>query len=700
MEIQKFIYGTVYLIRKDRDIVQIQRDVENMAKMNFNTITLWPCGHWDEKKKKLDFSLVNMVIDFCAEYDIAVILELMGQACSSEYAPDWMVKDELWPLDQNGNRLTENVHDLNFNSPDVEKMIFNYIEEVARHFKSKKNIYAYDIYNEFHFRSYDKYTMDKFRQWLKKKYRDIAILNKAWNRTFSDWTQVFLEYRFWLGLMPSVDWHMFRYENFQRILRKWVSKLREIDNTRPIIADVDRSMIHRDRDCVIRGVDDWRLAKEVDRLGISWYPKSAEYNYPWYWCLMFSGIDSATGDLSFLLSELQTHHYSAMRTKGYTTPEELELWILQSIAYGAKGVTFWRWLPFDRGQQITGRGLCSLTGKITERALITKKIGRVLESNERLFLESVLLSQKVGIYYDLLNKTFVDFLGKGLQDGIIERSIYGYYHALWKENIHARFLNAEDIKKGKLKLFEVFYVPFNLVLDVDVARKIKNFVASGGTLIAQTRIAAIKGNDYTYEIIPGGGLDEVLGCKEESITVSEKDECIKFEESELLPNSLKGREFQAGYYKQLLLPSEKSETIASFKDGRPAVVYNKYGDGESFYIATSLGEIYNQSEDEAIKDFVVEIYKRKKINYSLEIGGKVSDDLDFLLHKSGETLLLFALNYGKRDEFANIKISGINKEPRVRELLSRRIVSWKREDLCIVFPIELNSGAVKIFKIM
>ena len=90
-----------------------------------------------------------------------------------------------------------------FDNKNVRKAVLGFFQEVARHAEKSAAFYGWDLWSEpaalnwarVGYKSepmfcYCPASMERFREWLQKKYGTLEKLNVAWHRTFTDWKQV------------------------------------------------------------------------------------------------------------------------------------------------------------------------------------------------------------------------------------------------------------------------------------------------------------------------------------------------------------------------------------------------------------------------------------------------------------------------------------------------------------------------------
>ncbi|MBO5071836.1 MAG: beta-galactosidase, partial [Eubacterium sp.] len=92
-----------------------------------------------------------------------------------------MMKKEFHPTKKDGSREFgyNSFGYLSYFNPEVNELICKHFEKTANAYKDFPALIAYDVFNETMFSSYDKYTIEEFRGWLKEKYGSIEHLNEV-----------------------------------------------------------------------------------------------------------------------------------------------------------------------------------------------------------------------------------------------------------------------------------------------------------------------------------------------------------------------------------------------------------------------------------------------------------------------------------------------------------------------------------------
>ena len=139
-------------------------------------MVVWPAFFWwEEKNPHYPFATGKKVLEFADEIGIKVVMELAGQLSAMEYAPDFLMKEEYYAIDENGHREygQNSFGFLNYYHPEVKELVISQFKAAAEAYKNSPALLSYDIFNETMFRSFDDYTKSEFQNWLKTKYKTI-----------------------------------------------------------------------------------------------------------------------------------------------------------------------------------------------------------------------------------------------------------------------------------------------------------------------------------------------------------------------------------------------------------------------------------------------------------------------------------------------------------------------------------------------
>ncbi len=560
MRKKTFLYGSVFKVTREDTLSEIEQNFRMMKEYGLETVVVWPAAfYWEKRTADYPFRTGKEILKIAEKTGIRVIMELAGQLSVFEYIPDDQMKDEYYAVDADGHREwgQESFGFLNYFHPEVNARITEHFRRAARAYRDSPALYGYDIFNETMFRSFDPWTMEEFRVWLREKYRSVERLNAVWERTYSDFDQVRYERHKWMSIMPEADYAAFRKAAVTRFLKKWCDAVKSGDDAHVIIADNIHSMVTLRGD-YDRPQDDYRLREAADEPGMSFYPKGVgDLMEPAQRWQVFEGMFDASGREGFLISEMQTHIQALFNPDTAVRPYELKQWCLEALASGAKGLIYWMWRPFRKGLQTLGRGLLDYKGRPTERLFAAQEIGRIIRDVGPV----VPVRGDVAIVYEDLCEDFQRLYTKAydVDQRLYLRSIYGAYQAMYDLNI-----SCDIVRLNEIAGYRVVIATNHLVVSEADADCLRAYVRGGGMLLTDGKFGICGPDSLAYRELPGGPFcgetgEELLDSDYEGLAFHWK----RHEDGELHVKGFYGRE---------LMAVTDGEALARFEDGYPAVV--------------------------------------------------------------------------------------------------------------------------------
>lgn len=695
-----FPYGTVLKIQREYSLPDIFDRMKRIQELGLNTIVIWPGVYWweDRTNSNYPYQIGCDILAYAEELDLNIIMELAGQITALEYAPDFLMKDEYYATTREGHHDNRQWYFgyLNYNHPDVKSLVAKTYAEAADYYKGYASLYGYDIWNETMFSSYDPYTLQVFRDWLKQKYGAIETLNRVWDRFYYDWSQIHFTTWMWASAMPMVDYFQFQKENVGMLLKEWTAVIKAVDPEHPVIADNIHSMITEDGSFT-RPQDDWNVADNVDEFGISFYPKSVPPPMPphlrWE---VFTATGSATGSGHFWVSELQSHSQAMFTPISVVYPHELRWWNWEAISHGAKGLIYWMWEPFIKGLQTSGRGLVDYRGCYTQRALEAKAIRTILADHEREFLEYEPQHPRAAILYDSLNHNFVKAYTVNYA-GFVPGSIYtdslnGLYRCLWELNIPARFVTPRDLIAGKADTYRAIFVSSQICVGKELANALRTYVETGGTLIIDGRFGMIDDHGILYNDIPGGAFDG--GLSYQMLDVDPHQLPITLNDGEIL----NGGEVIDGYYERQCwhVSDETANIIGRFSDGSPAIITFKRGKGQILSIASYLWYGYFKENFTSVSGFLKKIAGEN----DLAIYKTSHPHIKINILCGSDGYILFAFNYSAEPVSTDLEVRDIQATAcKLTNIYTQETRRMKVPGNTLTLRISVDEHAVALWKI-
>lgn len=694
----EFSYGSVLKIQREFGSEDIFKALKNMKELGMNTVVIWPAIYWweDRNLPHYPFNTGREILRQAEELDMRVIMELEGQVTFLEYAPDFLMKNEYYPVDIDGHKLNKgnNYGFLNYNHPEVKQLMHKMFSEAAENYKDYKSLYGYDIYNETRFESFDEYTLQLFREWLKQKYKKIERLNDIWEKVHYDWSQIQFSNWMWASVMPVVDYNQFKKETMNMLLKEWYKVVKEIDPNHVIIADNVYSTVSKDEHYSLPQ-DDWGVAESVDEFGISLYPKNDAVGLlPYERWHTLAGIHSASKTGNFWISELQSHNVAMFNPFSVVHHYNLRWWNWEAISHGAKGIIYWKWDPFIKGVQTLGRGLVDNQGKYTIRAKEAGAIGKVLSENKKEFCTYQPELPKVAILYDKLNhdfnKAYSKNHGQKLSDTIYLDSLAGLYDCLWQNNIPANYVIPRDIIDGSINAFKVLFITSQVNISDEFAEALKKYVHQGGTVICDGRFGVVDDYGIVQYHMPGGNFNSIMGYSFQDIDPDDLKINVQLDEKSSI--------VMDGYYEKQLLNvnDSKVQVLGRFDDGYPAILKTPYGCGSIIYVATFLWYGYHMEKYEGVNNFI----KALSLEYSLSLHSITNNELKISTLKGDDGSILFVFNYNGDKKVADVTLSNISSEKcNIKNLYTGEEMTVNSQDSKLIINVAVEGKDVSIYKV-
>ena len=375
---------------------------------------------------------------------------------------------------------------------------------------------------------------------------------------------------------------------------------------------------------------------------------------------------------------------------------------------------FYAWYPMTRGYESAGFGLAGLDGTPSERAKVAGAVGKIVSANMELFLEAKPPKADVAILYNVLaNIMWTAMREKSTY--IPSRSLAGAYRPLFEENIPADYVHLDEVEQGALARYRVLYMPFSLMVTRKSAERIAEFVRNGGTVVAEARTGWNDEMGACGNAVPGFGLEDVFGCRETgACKVDDTVTLVMTPEGAGCVASVRSGDELRGYgIKQALeVTAPSAHVVATFDDGAPAVVANRYGKGLAVLAGTFLSFAYETRRHVATGRFLASFAESAGVARPVIVetaaprGTVEARVLQSGLGTARETHILFVFNHGGEPVTARFLVALGGLEGRgavagVNLVTSERVnVSVRNgQERCAELWKRLDGGEIWVVKI-
>ncbi len=608
-----------------------QRDIRHMKELGFTCVKHWAVWNWIERTPgTFDFSDLDELVGLSAEAGLAVIINTIPEG-----APYWVYEgneDALYKTADGGrgepggpaNLPTGGWPGLCMDSPEFAGLVARFIRETARHYKDVKAVTVIDVWNEPHlepmydYRSnmlcYCGYSRQAFTDWLRQKYGTLEMLNQAWLRTYTDWSQVSPPPRFgtWTDML---DWRYFWLENLRKWLRLRVEAAREGAPDKKIQTHVAYSGILGNR--IVGGLanelgDEFLLAPEVDYFGLSSFPKWLMGEQNAYRHLLHSEmIAEASHGKLFYQVELQGGGGKPGLLGGEVPAgADVKIWNWNTVAAGGKGSVYWQYAPEPAGVESPGFGLTGFRGEDTERSLAAGQMAGLLNQP---WLESARRVPCQNAVY-VSRKSDVLCFAAERREEMYAGGLSGVFKAAYETGTAVGFFHEDYIAELPEAAVKFLYLPMTLILSPQEQEILGQFVERGGTLVAEACPGLYRPDGLLDQ--ESAALNRIFGLEHREIqAMPEWGEVTAhwIEEAEAQrtdradgSGARSPQPFTGLFYRQLVIPGPEARVLAAFEDGEPAVTERMLGEGRAIWIGTFPSCRYERWEeaDEGTRDLL------------------------------------------------------------------------------------------------
>lgn len=578
-----------------------KEDLMKIKGLGFNTVRSWVEWNVGEPSEgQYHLENLDLLLRLADEVGLKVIVQVYVDS-----APEWV--GTKYPegryAAQDGQPISSQAAPgLCFDNKSVRKAVLAFFQEVARHAKNSPAFYGWDLWSEpaalnwarIGYKAepmfcYCPASMERFREWLRKKYGILDNLNGSWHRTFTDWHQVEPpRYGTILTYTDFMDWRVYYGYKLAEDLKMRNEAVKEIDPSHVTTSHAPNpSPLVRTLADPYDPTDDFLMKDSVDYFGTSFYPKLTAPEYNWNLNRRVLAMDltaAITGGRGFYVGELQSGFGVHGTTIGSeVTASDLELWTWGMVSRGARAINHYAFYPMNAGYESGGYGMVQLDGTLTERSKRAGETAKRIEANADLLLKAKPRQAQAAVVFNPL----VPLLGGYDEENsrnAMHRAVAGYHRMFFERNLPLDILSSRELARTELQKYRLILLPYPLMMTEDEAAALKNYVRNGGHLFVEARPGWVDETGQAQRMIPGFGWQEMFGLRESSIDPG-KEFLVRWD----------GQEFStAGFLEHFAVLDEKVRVTADFADGSPAAYEHPYGKGSAILLATLAGEFNEQ----------------------------------------------------------------------------------------------------------
>jgi beta-galactosidase len=593
---QTLYVGANYHPHDDKNPEKIKKDIELMKAAGFSVVRM---GHlaWDSYEPsdgKFDFAWFDKVMDMMNQAGIKVILDI-----AIHPAPIWLHKKypSIDVVDANGNvqypnhRYMDDVGD-----PNYQKYAVRYADSLSKHYAKHPALLAFGIDNESGDGpiSYSETVKHRYISWLKNRYKTIDNLNKAWaTQRWSRRINQFEEVGF--PVSGQVNGAPERVLDFRRFVSDEVNQA--------LFKVMDK--VNTNAPNVQTNTNAWYFSpmKYFDYAPIAYSGKMTRQGEGFY---SGNSLINSEGIVwtSFGIFRIQYESTNPFWCSEFTThnavPNSIRKSAYASLMFGNQMVCGWTWQSMWGGEEQYLEGMVDWDGVPNRKYDEYKKIATEFKKIEKYLPYK--LQADVGIAFSFPSQ-IASYSFPEQHEGQVGTCFKQFYD----RNMDVKML---EIGRSELK-YKLLIIPGYTVMDTQTAKKIRDYVNNGGTVIMTGYSAVADTTNQVFSTTRPGLLNDVFGIRlggyEEIENMNEISKIAYKGKKVRVEYKRKNIESESPRY-DIIEPkgAEVLANITSLDKNYPVITSNKFGKGRAIYIGLpARAEVLSPLLDELIGELSI-----------------------------------------------------------------------------------------------
>ncbi len=605
-----------------------EQDARLMKEAGFNVVRLaeFAWNKLEPKEGSFEFAWLDKALKTLNKRGIKAILgtptATMPSWCAAKYAETRAVR-----LD--GEREPFGVRKDNcFSSPVYRELSRKITAAMAKRYARHAGVIGWQTDNEFSGPyCYCEFCRAEFQAWLKSKYKTLKALNAAWGTFF--WAHEYFDWQHIpLAMRPGGDnpglaldhkrfhsWLNVRFQADQvKILRKLCGR---------------KQFITHNFMGMHRTLDYYDLARDLDHVSYDNYPIWDEPGVTYESAISADQMRGLKGKNYWIME--QTSGPGGWMAMGRNPrPGEIRRVFYQQIARGADHFLWFRWRVCRHGTEQYWHGIIGHDGvparRYRECAATAKECHGIAKE-----LAGTSLKSSVAMLMDYDTCWALDTQPSFRDNDYIDQ-LRRYHRALVRAGVNCDLVSTA----ANLKSYKVVIAPELFVLPDATAKRLVDFVRSGGVLLTDLRTGVKDADNACHERVLPGLLRQVLKIRiEEYESLSGGDVAI-----------VGGKELAGKFTGHIgceWVIAEKAEVLASYATAYlkdyAAVTRAKLGKGTAIYCGTVAREeaFYDKLVALALKQAGVKPLCELPQGVEMTMREKKGSRLLFFINHSGET---------------------------------------------------------------
>ncbi|QSW36902.1 beta-galactosidase [Leclercia pneumoniae] len=564
----------------------IEKDITMMqqAKCNVMSVGIFSWAKLEPREGEYDFAWLDAVIEKLYAAGIHIFL-----ATPSGARPAWMSQKYPEVLRVGRDRVSAlhgGRHNHCMTSPVYREKTLKINRLLAERYSQHPAVLGWHISNEYGGECHCGLCQQKFRDWLKARYKTLDALNHAWwstfwSHTYTDWSQI--ESPAPQGEVSihglNLDWRRFNTAQVSDFCRHEVAPLKAVNADLPVTTNFMEYFYDYDY---------WQLAKEIDFISWDSYPmwhrEKEETTLACYTAMYHDMMRSLKGGKPFVLMESTPSTTNWQPISKLKKPGMHILSSLQAVAHGADSVQYFQWRKSRGSVEKFHGAVIDHVGHLDTR--VGREVSKLGDMLARLSVVAGCRTEaRVAIIFDQQSRWAMDDAAGPRNMGLeYEKTVNEHYRPFWEKGIAVDVIDADQ----PLSQYALVIAPMLYMVRQGFAERAEAFVAEGGHLVTTYWSGIVDETDLCFTGGFPGPLRKLLGIWAEEI------DCLGEGERNLVQGLAGNASGLQGPYQVRhlceLIHTETAQALATYRDdfyaGRPAVTVNRFGNGKAWHVAS------------------------------------------------------------------------------------------------------------------
>ncbi|WP_028058465.1 beta-galactosidase [Candidatus Solirubrobacter pratensis] len=549
-----------------REDVRLMRE----AGVNLVSVGVFSWALLEPEPGRFDFGWLDRVLDLLHEGGVRVDL-----ATATASPPPWFSRahpDSL-PVTFDGRTLWPGGRQAYCpSSPAYRAAAARLVEQLATRYAGHPALAMWHANNEYgcHVaRCYCDVSAAAFRDWLRRRHRDLDALNEAWGTAF--WSQ---HYSRWDEINPprqapnfinptqQLDFARFSSDELLACFRAEREILRRLTPDVPVTTNFMTP--------AFKPLDYFRWAPEQDVISTDHYLRPAEGDPNLDLALSGDLTRGLAGGAPWLLMEHSTSAVNWQERNLAKRPGQMRRNSLAHVARGSDGALFFQWRASRRGAEKFHSGMVPHAGEDSRMWREVVALGRDLERLAPVRGSRVVA--EVAMLWDYESWWAVELDSHPSADVTYLDRVRAFHAALWRAGVTVDVVHPEHEWSG----YQLVLVPSLYLVSDATAEALERYVRMGGHAVVSYFSGIVDPDDAIRLGGYPGAFRELLGVRVEEFRPLAAGETVELDDGSVA----------SVWTEDLRLDGARA--VMSHLDGRPAVTRHEYGDGVAWYAATRL----------------------------------------------------------------------------------------------------------------